>query len=280
MSRPPMELWVEELQHGDVRLGLRSNTVLHREVSEFQEILVVDTIRYGRALLLDGTFQVTEKDEFAYHEMLAHLPLMSHPAPSRVLVIGGGDGGTIREVVRHPEVEEAILCEIDPRVTAVSREFLPQVAAGLSDPRVTVLHEDGIAYIEKHQGAFDVILIDSTDPVGPAVGLYSEAFYAACKRALRDGGIVCAQSESPFVNGDVVRRVATSVRSAFSHSLLYLAPLPTYPSGTWSYTAGSDHPLPKSVDKERAARLGTRYYTAAVHEAAFALPPFAAALIE
>ncbi len=275
-----MELWIEEIQGQDVRLGLRSKTVLHREVSEFQEILVVDTLSYGRALMLDGTFQVTEKDEFVYHEMLAHLPLMSHPAPRRVLVIGGGDGGTIREVVRHPEVEEAILCEIDPRVTAVCREYLPSVASGLSDPRVKVLHEDGIAYIEQHEGAFDVILIDSTDPVGPAVGLYSESFYAACKRALRPGGIVCAQSESPFVNGDVVRRVSLSVKSAFSQRLLYLAPLPTYPSGLWSFTAGSDHELPRVVDKERAARLFTRYYTAAVHEAAFALPPFAAALVE
>ncbi len=275
-----MELWVEEIQGKDVRLGLRLRSVLHREVSEFQEILVVDTLSYGRALLLDGTFQVTEKDEFVYHEMLTHLPLMSHPSPKRVLVIGGGDGGTIREVVRHPEVEEAILCEIDPRVTAVSREFLPEVSSGLSDPRVRVLHEDGVAYIKDHEGSFDVILIDSTDPVGPAVGLYSPEFYAACKRALREGGIVCAQSESPFVNGDVVRRVSRSVLSAFPCRTLYLAPLPTYPSGFWSFTAGSQEPLPKVVSAARAEALGTRYYTAAVHAAAFALPPFAAALVE
>ncbi len=280
MSRPPMELWIEEIQGKDVRLGLRAKTVLHREVSEFQEILVVDTLSYGRALFLDGTFQVTEKDEFVYHEMLAHLPMMSHPSPRRVLVIGGGDGGTIREVVKHKEVEEAVLCEIDPRVTAVCREYLPEVASGLADPRVRVLHEDGVSYIKEHKNSFDVILVDSTDPVGPAVGLYSPEFYAACKEALRAGGIVCAQSESPFVNGDVVRRVSQSMQSSFPHRLLYLSPLPTYPSGFWSFTAGAGQPLPREVSKERAAALATRYYTAEVHEAAFALPPFAAALIE
>ena len=275
-----MELWLEELQLGNMRLGLRAETVLHREVSRFQEILVVDTYAFGRALMLDGTFQVTEKDEFVYHEMLAHFPLMSHPRPRDVLVIGGGDGGTVREVVKHPEVERAILCEIDPRVTSVAREYLPSVAAGLADPRVEVLHEDGIKLVQDHAGAFDVILIDSTDPVGPAVGLYSPEFYAACKKALRPGGIVCAQSESPFVNGDVVRRVAESVRANFANLQLYLAPLPTYPSGSWSFTAGSDAPLPQDVDRKRAAGLATRYYTADLHKAAFALPPFAQALID
>jgi len=275
-----MELWLEELQLKNMRLGLRAQTVLHREVSRFQEILVVDTLAFGRALMLDGTFQVTEKDEFVYHEMLAHFPLMSHPCPKDVLVIGGGDGGTIREVVKHPEVERAVLCEIDPRVTAVAREFLPGVASGLDDGRVAVLHEDGIKLVKDHEAAFDVILVDSTDPVGPAVGLYSPEFYAACRKALRPGGIVCAQSESPFVNGDVVRRVALSVRESFPCQQLYLAPLPTYPSGFWSFTAGSEAPLPRDVDRARAAALATRYYTADIHAAAFALPPFAAALIE
>ncbi len=275
-----MELWLEELQLGNMRLGLRAETVLHREVSRFQEILVVDTYAFGRVMMLDGTFQVTEKDEFVYHEMLAHFPLMSHPHPRDVLVIGGGDGGTIREVVKHPEVERAVLCEIDPRVTAVAREYLPSVASGLSDPRVEVLHEDGVRLVQDHEAAFDVILIDSTDPVGPAVGLYSPEFYAACKRALRPGGIVCAQSESPFVNGDVVRRVAQSVKASFPHHQLYLAPLPTYPSGAWSFTAGAQEPLPREVDAVRAAGLATRYYTAEMHRAAFALPPFAKALVE
>jgi len=275
-----MELWLEELQLKNMRLGLRAQTVLHREVSRFQEILVVDTLAFGRALMLDGTFQVTEKDEFVYHEMLAHFPLMCHPCPKDVLVIGGGDGGTIREVVKHPEVERAVLCEIDPRVTAVAREFLPGVASGLDDGRVAVLHEDGIKLVKDHEAAFDVILVDSTDPVGPAVGLYSPEFYAACRKALRPGGIVCAQSESPFVNGDVVRRVALSVRESFPCQQLYLAPLPTYPSGFWSFTAGSEAPLPRDVDRARAAALATRYYTADIHAAAFALPPFAAALIE
>lgn len=279
MERPPMELWIGEQQGPNMRLGLRARATLHREVSEFQEILVVDTFAFGRVLMLDGTFQVTEKDEFLYHEMLAHPALMAHAAPRQVLVIGGGDGGTIREVMRHREVERAVLCEIDPRVTAVSREHLPQVAAGLSDPRVEVLHQDGVRYIQDSPGAFDVILIDSTDPVGPAVGLYSQEFYAACRRALRPGGIVCAQSESPIVNGDVVRRVHIGMRPVFAHTLLYLGPLPTYPSGLWSYALGSDEPVALEVDAGRAQRLGTRYYTAALHRTLAALPPFAAALL-
>ncbi len=275
-----MELWLEELQLGNMRLGLRADTVLHREVSRFQEILVVDTYSFGRVMMLDGTFQVTEKDEFVYHEMLAHFPMMSHPKPKDILVIGGGDGGTIREVVKHRSVERAVLCEIDPRVTAVALEYLPSVSTGLTDRRVEVLHEDGVRFVKAHEAAFDVILVDSTDPVGPAVGLYSAEFYAACKRALRPGGIVCAQSESPFVNGDVVRRLAQSVRANFGHLQLYLAPLPTYPSGLWSFMAASETPLPRKVDAARAEALVTRYYTAEMHRAAFALPPFAKALLD
>lgn len=279
MERPPMELWVGELQQKDAYLGLRTRETLHREVSEFQEILVADTFSYGRVLMLDGTFQVTEKDEFLYHEMLVHPAMMAHQSPKQVLVIGGGDGGTMREVVRHESVERAVLCEIDPRVTEVSRQYLPHVASGLADPRVEILHRDGVRYIEENPGAFDVILIDSTDPVGPAIGLYSEEFYAACQRALRPGGLICAQSESPLVNGDVVRRVNVGMRAVFSNVLLYLGPLPTYPSGLWSYTIGSGQAVPSEVSEERAGRLGTRYYTAALHRSLHALPPFAAALL-
>lgn len=278
-ERPPMELWVGELQLGNMNLSLRARATLHREVSEFQEILVADTFAFGRVLMLDGTFQVTEKDEFLYHEMLTHPAMMAHPRPERVLVIGGGDGGTIREVVRHPEVQKAVLCEIDPRVTAVCREYLPEVASGLSDPRVEVLHQDGVRYIQDHPGEFDVILIDSTDPVGPAIGLYSEEFYAACRQALRPGGIVCAQSESPLVNGDVVRLVNVGMRAVFAHTLLYLGPLPTYPSGLWSYTMGSGSPIATDVDRARAEQLAARYYTADLHRSLQALPPFAAALL-
>ncbi len=269
-----MELWFSEDQTADLRISCRVTRVLHRERTPFQEIAVYETPEFGRLLALDDVIQTTERDEFTYHELLAHPVLCAHPRPRRVLVVGGGDGGVLREVLKHPCVEEAHLVEIDERVMAVAREFLPGIAAGFADPRAIVHVGDGIEFVARHADAFDVIVVDSTDPVGPAVGLFEEPFYRSVHACLREGGLFAAQTESPFFNADLIARVHATLRGIFPLVRLLLGVVPTYPGGCWSVTVASKGPDPASCDEERAASLATRYYSPAVHRALLALPPF------
>ncbi|MCL6636554.1 MAG: polyamine aminopropyltransferase [Alicyclobacillus sp.] len=273
------ELWFTERQNDHLSIGLRIERVLHSEETPYQSLDVVQTVQYGNMLVLDGCIMTTERDEFVYHEMIAHVALHTHPHPRKVLVVGGGDGGAIREVVKHPSVEQAVLAEIDGRVIAASQQFFPHIASGLSDPRVRVEVTDGIRHVQEHPGEYDIILVDSTDPVGPAVGLFARPFYEAVFRALTDDGVFVAQTESPFVNQDLIRSVWADVRAVFPVTELYLAYVPTYPTGMWSFTLGSKryHPL---RDQQPLRIQDTRYYTADVHRAAFALPRFVAELVQ
>lgn len=270
-----MDVWVTEWQTDHVSLGLRVKQVLWREQTPFQELVVVDSEAYGRVLLLNGAIQTTERDEFIYHEMIAHVPLAIHPAPRRVAVIGGGDGGAVREILRHP-VEEVHLVEIDDRVVEASRRFFPEIAAGLEDSRVTIHHADGIEWAKSARD-FDVVLVDSTDPVGPAEGLFTADFYRTLAGVLTADGFMVAQSESPFLEPEVVQRVYGGVAGAFAQARLYLAAVPTYPSGLWTFTLGSRSGH-LDLDPRRIPE-GTRYWTPEVHRAAFQLPPFVTALI-
>lgn len=281
-----MDLWFTERQNSGVALSGKVARTLEVRQTAYQHLAVLETLQWGRMLVLDGAIQLTEMDEFVYHEMLAHVPLMAHGAARRVLVVGGGDGGTVREVLRHPGVEKVVLAEIDPQVVEVSRRHLPFVAAALDEPRVELSIGDGMAHVAAHPGVYDVILVDSTDPVGQAVGLFSREFYESCRRALRDGGILVAQTESPFYNRDVLAKSFRAMQEAFGRRpSTYLAPVPTYPSGWWSFTAaslGNDPSTPKGNGKGGempAPPAGLRYYTPAVHRAAFALPPFVEALV-
>ncbi|MGC8488985.1 MAG: polyamine aminopropyltransferase [Clostridia bacterium] len=269
-------VWFTELQTNDVTLGLRIKAVLHRETTAFQQLLVLDTDAYGRVLVLDGAIQTTERDEFVYHEMMAHVPLTLHPHPRRVGIIGGGDGGVLREVVKHPEVEEAHLIEIDERVIEASRAYFPGLAVAFEHPRSHVHVTDGIKFIREAPEPFDVIIIDSTDPVGPAEGLFGEAFYQSVFRALGDDGIVVAQSESPLLEPELIQTVQRGLRSAFPVVTLYLGAVATYPTGLWTFSLGSKKPLlaPRAVGE-----LNTRYWTPAVQDAAFVLPPMVRELL-
>lgn len=269
---PDAELWFTEYQNDDLTIGLRIKQIIHSEKTDFQTLDVVETVQYGRLLVLDGCVMTTDKDEFVYHEMLAHVPLHTHPNPKKVLVVGGGDGGVIREIIKHPAVEKAVLAEIDGRVIEASKTYFPHIASGLSDPRVDVQVTDGIKYVEDHPNEFDVILIDSTDPIGPAVGLFAKDFYQNVHRALKDDGIMVAQTESPFVNEKLIRGVYKDVSEVFAQAYLYLAYVPTYPTGMWSFTMGSKQYDPHAVTECRVS--DTKYYTNAVHQAALALPPF------
>ncbi|MBW8005622.1 MAG: polyamine aminopropyltransferase [candidate division NC10 bacterium] len=267
-----MAFWFTEKQTENLELNLRVRESLLVERTPFQQLAVLDTYLYGRMLVLDGAVQTTEEDEFVYHEMITHVPLITHPQPQEVLVIGGGDGGTVREIVKHPEVKRVRLVEIDERVVAAARQFLPGLSQGLDDPRAEVIITDGAEYVRAMRGACDVIIVDSTDPVGPAVKLFEADFYRAVYDALTPEGLFVAQSKSPYLDRALIRNLLDIIRSLFPVTLLYTAAIPTYPSGFWSFVLGSKMHHPLTFDERRAEKLDTRYYSPEIHRAAFILP--------
>jgi spermidine synthase len=223
----------------------------------------------------------TDIDEFVYHEMITHVALNTHPNPQRVLVVGGGDGGAIREIVKHSSVQEAILAEIDQRVIDTSIEYLPEIASALTgNPRVKLMVGDGIKFIRDHQNRFDVIIVDSTEPIGPAEGLFAKSFYEELYGALKEDGIMVAQTESPWFNQDLIKRVFRDIKSLFAITRLYTVSIPTYPSGLWSFTIGSKKYDPLNVSEAEIAELSTKYYTKELHKAAFVLPKFVEELLK
>jgi spermidine synthase len=265
-----------EFVHG-CTLSMKISEVLYQGASEFQQIAVFQTERLGKVLVLDGTTMLTEFDEFSYHEMITHVPLSVHPRPSRVLIIGGGDGGVVREALKHPEVESIHLCEIDKGVVDVCREHLPSLASSLDNARVEIFYEDGAKFIAGRPKSYDVIIVDSTDPVGPGQILFQREFYTSMKKALTGEGIIVAQCESLFLHRNVIEGVHRFARELFSKASYYYTLVPTYPSGMIGFFFGSlgKDPL-KDFDEARATRLeGLRYYSSQIHRAAFALPRFA-----
>ncbi|MGI6226326.1 MAG: polyamine aminopropyltransferase [Peptococcales bacterium] len=267
-------LWFTELQTKRMAISLQIKESLHKEESEFQEISMVDTYEFGRMLLLDGIIMTTVKDEFVYHEMISLPALNTHPNPKNVLVIGGGDGGAIREIIKHPKVEKATLCEIDGQVIEVSKKYLPEISGALTDPKVEILIADGIKHIQESKNTYDVICVDSTDPIGPAVGLFAKEFYQGIFHALKDDGLFVAQTESPWVNEEFIKRVYDDIKGIFPITKLYLANVPTYPTGLWSFTMGSKKYDPLKVERSLIQNTNTKYYTPDIHFSAFNLPPF------
>lgn len=273
--------WLTEHHGPGTAIAMKVRRVLFSAKSAFQEVALVETEDFGRALLLDGVIQTTEQDEFVYHEMLTHVPMCAHPAPRNVLVIGGGDGGCAREALRHRTVERVTLVEIDAMVVDCCREFLPGIAGGLDDPRVEVRIEDGVEFIARHRGAFDVIIVDSTDPVAMASPLTQASFFRAAKRALAPGGLYAAQTQGPIFEGRRMRRICKRVRRAFPAASFYLANVPTYPGGIWSFALAPKSGKagaclqPRALDPDEK----THYYSPAIHRAAFAHPPYVAELL-
>lgn len=272
-----MDLWIRERFQDRTELGYKVTDVLHHSVSDFQEIDVVETVALGRMLLLDGMVMTSERDEFIYHEMIAHIPMLAHPNPKNVLVIGGGDGGTIREVLKHPSVERAVLCEIDGDVIDVSKKYLPSIAGKLDDPRVEIEVRDGAAYIANHKNTFDVILIDSTDPIGPGEKLFTQEFYQNTLAALTETGIMACQSESPVAVPDECKRINKLLRSVFPYVQPYTACIPSYPGGqwTWSFCSKGIKPL-ENINEAVATELEktARYYNREIHKSVFILPNY------
>lgn len=267
---------------GDQALSIESDKVLYEEKSKYQDILVFLSKRFGHVLVLDNAIQCTEKDEFAYQEMITFLPLNCHPNPKKVLVIGGGDGGVVREAVKHPQVESVTLCEIDEKVIEVSKKFLPFMAKGFESPKLTLYIGDGAEFVRNHQEEFDVIITDSSDPKGPAVCLFQKPYYEALKQALRPGGILCSQGESIWFDLKLMTEMVKMCRTLFpvvDYASSYVC---TYPGGQIGYllcgtSPGTNfrEPLHK-FSPETSEKLGLRYYTYDVHKGAFALPLFVA----
>ncbi len=276
-----MEVWFTENQTKDLRIGCRVREVLFSDQSPFQKVAVLDTLEFGRMLSLDNVIQTNIKDEFVYHEMITHVGLNTHPNPKKVLVIGGGDGGAVREIVKHEGIEKVVHVEIDQMVIDVAKKFFPELSSGFKDPRVEIVVDDGIKHVKENKGVYDMIIVDSTDPVGPAVGLFSENFYSSVFEALTEDGLFVAQTESPFFNSELIKQVTTTVNGIFPVTRLFWAVVPTYPGGYWTFTMGSKKydPLTVDVDKYKISALKTKWYSPEIHRTAFMLQPFVKELL-
>jgi spermidine synthase len=279
-----MELWFSENHTPNVKLSIKVDKHLYSGESEFQRIDVFESYEFGRFLALDGYMMLTEKDEFIYHEMISHVPMAVHPNVKKVLVIGAGDGGVIRELLRYPDIEHIDMVEIDPMVVEVCREYLPQTASKLDDPRVSIYYEDGLRFIRSCENCYDLIIVDSTDPFGPGEGLFTKEFYGSSYKALKDDGIMVNQHESPFYKVDAVacQRAHKRIVESFPISKVYQAHIPTYPSGHWLFGFASKkyHPL-KDLDAKGWNNRGIRcrYYTTSLHKGAFYIPAYVEELL-
>ncbi|HNU92342.1 MAG TPA: polyamine aminopropyltransferase [Spirochaetota bacterium] len=273
------ELWFEEIleKENGHTFKIKIDNLIERVDSKFQRIEVYETVPFGRMLVIDGVIMCTEWDEYAYHEMIAHVPMFTHRNPENVLVIGGGDGGTIREVLRHPEARRVDICEIDGEVVRLSKKHLPTMSSSFDDPRVRLYTEDGAKYMKEHPSTYDVIIVDSSDPIGPAVVLFSEGFYVDMKNALRDDGIIATQCESFFYHSDIVERITGYAKKHFAVPGYYYTVVPTYPSGIIGFCfASKKYHYKKDFRPERVSPMQgqLKYYTPEVHGAAFTLPAF------
>ena len=263
----PKRWFTEEEPFSPVNYRYAIDRVLHRRLSPVQEIKVLEHSYFGRMLVLDNVVQLTERDEFFYHEMLAHVPLHSHRHPESVLIVGGGDGGALREVLKHPTVARVALAEIDPEVIEVSKRFFPGLGGSFASPIVSVHAADGAEYLRQTKESFDVILVDAPDPIGPAKSLSTGAFYKAAFNVLTDSGIFAMQTESLHFHIDFVNRVQRLLAQVFPWVGLYSVPLATYPGNWWSISMAAKVPL--SEESVRPSVPDTRYYCEEVHQRSF-----------
>ncbi len=279
-----MELWFTEKHTQNVQFSIKVDHQLFSAQSEFQRIDVFESKEFGRFLTLDGYMMLTEKDEFIYHEMIVHVPMAVHPNPRKILVIGAGDGGVVRELMRYNEIEKVDLVEIDPLVVEVCQKYLPKTACCLNDERVHIHYQDGLKFVRTCQNEYDVIIVDSTDPFGPGEGLFTKEFYGNCYKALKEDGIMVNQHESPFYDDDAVacQRAHKRIVESFPISRVYQAHIPTYPSGHWLFGFASKkyHPI-KDLNPVKWDVRGfhTRYYNTRLHVGAFKLPNYVEELL-
>ena len=280
-----MELWYTEEHTDSVRFSIKVKRQVFSSRSDFQHIDIFDSEEFGLFMTLDGLMMVTEKDEFIYHDMIVHVPMASSPCIKKVLVIGAGDGGTVRELTRYNSVEHIDMVEIDKLVVDVCREYLPGLACSLDDERVHIYYEDGLKFVRTKHNMYDLIIVDSTDPFGPGEGLFTKEFYGNCYNALTENGILVNQHESPYYAeyAGNMKRAHLRINQFFPICRVYQAHIPTYPSGHWLFGFAS-----KTIDPVRdldantwnALGINTKYYNTELHTAAFALPTYVKEMLE
>ena len=280
-----MKGWSTETLHADYAQSLRVGTMIYDSETEHQRLRVFENDTFGRVLTLDDVVQTTEADNFIYHEMMAHVPILAHGAARRVLIVGGGDGGMAREVLKHESVEQVTMVEIDAGVVAFSQAYLPMLSQGAFDnPRLDLVIADGATFMRETAGGYDVVIVDSTDPVGPGEVLFTDTFYGYAQRALAEGGILVTQNGVPFLQGDELTNTMRAFKALFADWTCYLATIPTYAGGPMAMGWGSKGDARKvSLEVLRArfdaAGLDVGYYTPEVHLAAFALPGYVTKLM-
>ncbi|MEM9011199.1 MAG: polyamine aminopropyltransferase [Pseudomonadota bacterium] len=280
----PATEWAVETLHPEYRQALAVDRMIYDSRTDAQRIQIFQNARFGRVLTLDDVVQTTEGDEFIYHEMLTHVPILAHGAVSRVLIIGGGDGGMAREVLRHRSISHVTMVEIDRAVVDLAKRYLPTLSAGaFEDRRLELVIDDGAAFVAASEQRYDVIIVDSTDPVGPGEVLFTDSFYGRARACLAPGGILVTQNGVPFLQAEELAGTLRAFRALFTDAHCYLATVPSYAGGPMAFGWGSDGRA-RHVDlatlqaRFRGAGLQTRYYTPEVHLAAFALPGYVAAI--
>lgn len=271
-----MDQYVTEWANPNVGLSLKITKMLHEETTPFQHIQIAETEQYGRLLILDGVFQTSVRDEWTYHEMIAHVPIMMHPHPERVLIIGGGDGGVAREVCRHDCVKQVDLCDIDGRVIDLSKEYFPTIAAALLNPpeKLHVHVGDGIAFAGSVKNFYDLIIIDCSDPIGPGEGLFTREFYKSAREALREDGLIVQQSESPIVQQQTVHDVFRAMGDVFPIVRMYYSHVPIYPECLHSFMIASKKYDPLRAEICNPCPPSLRYYNEGIQKSCFVLPNF------
>lgn len=274
--------WCTEEQTSALKMSAKIKETLFTGKSDFQDVAVVDSEQFGRMLVLDGVFQTSIADEFVYHEMIAHIPMYIHPNPKKVLIIGGGDGGTAREVLRHETVEKAEMVEIDGMVVDVSKKYLREISVVLnnSPENFELKIGDGIQHMADAEDEYDVIIVDCSDPIGPGEGLFTHAFYKNVFKALKSDGLFVQQTESPFYHQELIKKIHKDVNSIFPITEMYLAYIPLYPGGMHSFTIGSKKYSSDDAKLDNRQQMEMRYHNAEVQKAAFALPNFVKKLIK
>jgi len=274
-----MELWYTENHTKNVRFSIKVDTQIISVKSEFQRIDIFNSVEFGKILTLDGFLMLTEKDEFIYHEMIAHVPMAVNTKAKKVLVIGAGDGGTVRELTRYKTIEQIDVAEIDKMVVDICREYLPQTSSRFDDKRVSLYFEDGLKFVRSKKDEYDIIIVDSTDPFGPGEGLFTREFYGNCYTALKEDGILINQHESPYYPEDAkaMKRAHKQIFSIFPICSVYQAHIPTYPSGHWLFGFASKKLDPiDDLDENnwKSFNIKTKYYNTDLHKGAFALPTY------
>ncbi|RKD25933.1 spermidine synthase [Ammoniphilus oxalaticus] len=271
-------LWLTEDEHDNLKVSYRIKEIVFKEKSSFQEVMILDSYHFGRMLALDGIVQTTAIDGHIYNEMISHVPMAVHPNPKKVLIIGGGDCGVAKEVCKYEQVEQVDMVEIDELVVKACREHLPEVSGRLSDKRVHFIFDDGVKFAQSKKSEYDLIIVDSSDPIGPAQALFEKSFYESLHTALKEDGVMVCQSQSPIFHVDVMKQTRNRISELFDETKMYTAVVPTYPGGFWSFTIGAKQSIQPNASKVSGKE--TKYVNEQIVESCFALPQFLVKTLE